>query len=63
VSITNRSFALLGVSGITPETAIEVSSSSWDWALVGILGASLVLVGAGAFVYFRRESKSSSGAR
>jgi hypothetical protein len=53
----------LGVSGVTPETAILVSSSSWDWALALILGAAIVLVGAGAFVYFRRESKSSSGAR
>jgi len=45
------------------ETSILVSSSNWDWALGLILGASIVLVGAGAFVYFRRESKSSSGAR
>ena len=54
---------MLGVAGVTAETSILVSSSSWDWALALILGASLVLVGAGAFVYFRRESKSSSGAR
>jgi hypothetical protein len=53
----------LGVSGVVAETTILVSSSSWDWALGLILGASIVLVGAGAFVYFRRESKSSSGAR
>lgn len=53
----------LGVSGVSPETAILVSSSNWDWALGLILGAGIVLVGAGAFVYFRRESKSSSGAR
>ena len=53
----------LGVSGVTAETAIQVSSSSWDWALGLILAASLVLVGAGAFVYFRRESKSNGGAR
>jgi len=54
---------MLGVSGVTAETAILVSSSSWDWALALILGASLVLIGAGAFVYFRRGPKSSSGAR
>jgi hypothetical protein len=54
---------VLGVSGVTAETAILVTSSSWDWALALILGASVVLVGAGAFVYFRREPKSSSGAR
>ena len=53
----------LGVSGVSPETSILVTSSNWDWALGLILGASIVLVGAGAFVYFRRESKSSSGAR
>jgi hypothetical protein len=55
--------SMLGVSGVTAETSILVSSSSWDWALALILGAALVLLGAGAFVYFRRESKSSSGAR
>lgn len=54
---------MLGVSGVTAETAILVSSSSWDWALAFILGASLLLVGAGAFVYFRRASKSSGGVR
>jgi len=53
----------LGVSGVTAETAILVSSSSWDWALALILGASIILVGAGAFVYFRRGPKSSTGAR
>ena len=55
--------SMLGVSGVTAETSILVSSSSWEWALALILGAAIVLVGAGAFVYFRRESKSSSGAR
>ena len=55
--------SMLGVSGITAETSIYVSSSSWNWALGLILGAAIVLVGAGAFVYFRRESKSSAGAR
>jgi len=53
----------LGVSGVTAETAILVTTSNWEWALALILGASLVLVGAGAFVYFRRTAKSSSGAR
>jgi hypothetical protein len=55
--------SVLGVSGVTAETAILVSTSSWDWALALILGASLVFVGAGAFVYFRRGPKSSAGAR
>jgi hypothetical protein len=53
----------LGVSGVTAETAILVTSAGWDWALGLILGASVVLIGAGAFVYFRRESKSRAGAR
>jgi len=55
--------SVLGVSGVTPETAILVSSSNWDWALGLILGASVLLVAAGAWVYFRRAPKSSSGAR
>jgi hypothetical protein len=54
---------VLGVSGVTAETAILITSSTWDWALALILGASVVLVGAGAFVYFRRGAKSRSGAR
>ena len=53
----------LGVSGVTAETSILVSSSSWEWALAFILAGAVVLVGAGAFVYFRRASKSSAGAR
>jgi len=53
----------LGVSGVTAETSILVASSNWEWALGFILGGAVVLVGAGAFVYFRRASKSSSGAR
>ena len=53
----------LGVSGITAETAILVTSSNWEWALALILVAAVVLVGAGAFVYFRRGPKSSSGVR
>jgi hypothetical protein len=60
---TTLNLSVLGVSGVTAETAILVSNSSWDWALILILGAAIVLVGAGAFVYFRRGPKSSSGAR
>lgn len=55
--------SMLRVSGVTAETAIFVASSNWDWALAFLLGAAVVLVGAGAFVYFRRASKSSGGAR
>ncbi|HTT15159.1 MAG TPA: hypothetical protein VMG81_05215 [Thermoplasmata archaeon] len=53
----------LGVSGVIPETAVLVSSSALDWAIYAIAGAGVVLVGVGAFVYFRRVSKSSAGAR
>ena len=51
----------LGVSGVLPETAIVVASSSFPWVLGGILVAAAVFVGAGAFVYFRGPS-SRSGA-
>jgi len=53
----------LGVSGVLAETAVLVSSNGIDWALAAVAGAGVVLVGAGAYVYFRRTSKSSSGVR
>jgi hypothetical protein len=53
----------LGVSGVTPETAIVVANSSLPWVLGGVLAAAFVLVGIGAWIYFRRESSSSSGTR
>jgi hypothetical protein len=53
----------LGVSGVTPETAVLVSSSSWPWVLGGLLTAAIVLAGVAAWVYFRRGSASSSGVR
>lgn len=55
--------SVLGVSGVVPETAIYIANSSWDWVLGGVLAAGLVLVGAGAFVYFRRGPGSRSGTR
>ncbi len=60
---TTLNLTTLGVSGVTAETAIYVASSNWDIALALILAAAILLVGAGAFVYFRRGPKSSSGAR
>ena len=60
---TTLNLSVLGVSGVTPETAIFVASSSWNWALGGLVAAGLVLVGAGAFVYFRRGPGSRSGTR
>lgn len=52
----------LGVSGILPETAVYVAPSDWAWAIGALVAGGLVLVGAGAWLYFRRGSKSSSGA-
>ena len=53
----------LGVSGVLPETAIVVASSVFPWVLGGLAAAGVVLVGLGAWVYFRRESSSRSGTR
>jgi len=53
----------LGVSGVLPETAVYVTSSGFDWALGALAAAGFVLVGAGAWVYFRRGPSSRSGTR
>ncbi len=53
----------LGVSGVLPETSIYVSSAGFDWALGILAAAGIVIVGAGAWVYFRRGPGSRSGAR
>lgn len=55
--------AVLGVSGVSPETAILVSPSDWIWILGALLAAAIVLAGAAAWVYFRRGPGSTSGAR
>jgi hypothetical protein len=55
--------SVLGVSGVSPETAILVSSSNWEWVLGAVLAAVIVLAGAAAWVYFRRGPGSTSGAR
>lgn len=53
----------LGVSGVVPETALLVSPSYWPVVLGVLVAVGVVLVGAGAFVYFRRTSPgSTSGA-
>ncbi|HXW66407.1 MAG TPA: hypothetical protein VEL82_00760 [Thermoplasmata archaeon] len=54
---------VLGVSGVTPETSVVLTSSQYPWVLAGVLGAGLLLVGLGAFVYFRRGAASRSGTR
>jgi hypothetical protein len=54
---------VLGVSGVLPETAVVVANSTLPWVLGGVLAGVFVLVGLGAWVYFRRESSSRSGTR
>ncbi len=54
--------ALGNISGIVPETAILVAPAGWDVALAALLVGGFVLVGIGAYVYFRRKPGSSSGA-
>ncbi len=52
----------LGVSGIVPETAVYVAPSDWPWAIGALLAVGFVLVGLGAWLYFRRGPGSRSGA-
>ncbi|HLN51067.1 MAG TPA: hypothetical protein VK455_03300 [Thermoplasmata archaeon] len=54
--------ALGNISGVVPETALLVSPGGWDIALAALLIGGLALVGAGAYVYFRRSPGSKSGA-
>lgn len=51
----------LGVSGIVPETAVYVAPSGWPVALGALVAVGLVLVGLGAWLYFRKGPGSSSG--
>lgn len=55
--------SVLGVSGVTAETAVLVTSSALAGALYAIAGAGIALVGVGAYLFYRRESKSRAGAR
>lgn len=56
--------SVLGVSGVLPETAVFVANTStWEWLLGGLLAGAFVLVGLGAYVYFRRGPGSRSGSR
>ncbi len=62
--LTARSLALLNVSGILPETSVQVTSTAWTIALYAIFAGAVGLAGVGAFVYYRRTGrKSRSGAR
>jgi hypothetical protein len=54
--------SVLGVSGVSPETSILVTSSDLTTAIWAVFGASLVLIGLGAWLYFR-PPKSRSGVR
>ncbi|MHB1931450.1 MAG: hypothetical protein ACYCPV_00440 [Thermoplasmata archaeon] len=51
----------LGVAGILPETAVQILGPGLNDLLVGLVVAAIVLVGAGAYLYFRRGPGSSSG--
>ena len=51
----------LGVSGVLPETAVYVAPSGWPVALAALVAIGLVVVGLGAWLYFRRAGRSSSG--
>ncbi len=53
--------SVLGVSGVVAETGIVVSPSGFTTALFAVAAAGVVLVGAGAWVYFRRTPGSRSG--
>jgi hypothetical protein len=52
----------LGVSGIVPETAVYVAPSGWPLALGALVAAGLILVGLGAWLYFRKGPGSRAGA-
>ena len=52
----------LGVSGILPETAVYVAPSDWPWAIGALAAGGFVLVGLGAWLYFRKGPGSSAGA-
>ena len=60
---TTLNLSVLGVSGVTPETAIYIAGNSFDWALGAILVAGFACVGVGAWLYFRKGPGSRSGAR
>ncbi len=51
----------LGVSGVIAETAVLVAPSAWPVALGALVALGLVLVGLGAWLYFRRGPGSRSG--
>ncbi|HLM91531.1 MAG TPA: hypothetical protein VK424_05720 [Thermoplasmata archaeon] len=59
---TDVNLSRLGVSGILPETSLLVQSNNFAYALWAVLGVGLVVVGIGAWLYFRR-SNSKSGTR
>jgi hypothetical protein len=50
----------LGVSGVTPETAVLVATSDWAWALAALLVGAFVLLAAGAWFYYSRRGPGSS---
>lgn len=61
--LDTHSLHILNVSGVLPETSVQVTSSALDVALYVVLGVVFVLAGLGAYFYFRRSDHSKSGAR
>ncbi|MGA7923137.1 MAG: hypothetical protein WCA77_04100 [Thermoplasmata archaeon] len=53
----------LGVSGIVPETAVMVTSSSTPYVLYGILALAILVAGVAAFLAYRGGPGSRSGTR
>ena len=50
-----------GLSGVVPETAVYVAPSGWPVALGALVAVGVVLVGLGAWLYFRKGPGSRSG--
>ena len=61
--LDNQSLSILNISGVLPETSIQVTSSALGYALYVILAVVFVLTGLGAYFYFARSRHSNSGAR
>jgi hypothetical protein len=67
---TNRSslggpgvnLTLLGVDGITPDTAIGLAQDPYTVPIYALAGGGILLAGAGAYLYFRTGPGSRSGA-
>lgn len=52
----------LGVAGVSPETSVSVLSNAPDLAIYGLGAAGIALIAVGAYGFWRRRERSSSGA-